>query len=259
MKKSKISFVIIAHNEEQNIVSCLESISWADEIILVDCESTDQTVKLAKKYTEKIFLRKNIPNLNINKSFGIKQATNEWIFYIDPDERITPELAEQIKKIILQNDGYNGYIFPRKNYYFGKWLKHGGKYPDRQLRLFRRNKGYFACKHVHERLIVEGKYGKLNYPILHCTYKTVDEFLKKYCFYTSFQAGYLKQEGMRPNLKNFLLYFFILPLKRFTDRYFIKLGILDGVTGLFACIFESLFFVVSYMKFLGLHSFRKLR
>ena len=164
---SKLSVSIIGYNEDCCLDRCLSSVKDADEIIYVDCESFDDSVEVAKKYTDKIYSRKNNPNLNVNKSFGFTKATNEWLLYIDPDESVSYELWKEIKEIINSNSKYDGYYMPRKNYYFGKWLKRGAKYPDYQLRLFKKDKGEFQCAHVHEKIKVDGKLGYLKNPILH--------------------------------------------------------------------------------------------
>jgi len=247
-----LSVAIITHNEEDHIVECLESVkNLADEIIIVDCESADSTVKLAGKYTDKIFFRKNDPNLNINKSFAIEKASGDWILYLDPDEVVTNELAREIVSVVKvqSRDSYDGYFIPRKNFYFYKFLLYGGKYPDYQLRLFRKNKAYFPKIHIHERLVIPSRrIGYLRNPILHYTYKNVREFIEKLNFYTSFEANYLYKNGVRHNAVNFIKYVILLPMKRFLDRYLLRLGFLDGVVGLYVCIMESLFYPIAYFK-----------
>ncbi len=135
--QDKISFSLIAHNEGHNIQRCLESIKWANEIIVVDCESTDNTIKITKKYTKKIYHRKNETNLNINKSFGISRAKNKWIFYIDPDEEISNSLKKEILNILKNKSEYTAYKMPRKSFYVFNFLKYGENNPDFQTRLFK--------------------------------------------------------------------------------------------------------------------------
>jgi glycosyltransferase involved in cell wall biosynthesis len=247
-----LSVAIITHNEEDHIVECLESVkNLADEIIIVDCESTDSTVELARRYTDKIFFQKNDPNLNVNKSFAIEKASGDWILYLDPDEVVTAELAEEISNVVKVQSGNtcDGYFMPRKNFYFYKFLCYGGKYPDYQLRLFRKNKAYFPKIHVHERLVVPSRrVCYLRNPILHYTYKNIREFIEKLNFYTSFEARFLYKKGVRHNLGNFIKYVILLPVRRFLDRYILRLGFLDGMVGLYVCIMESLFYPIAYFK-----------
>ena len=144
----KLSVVISAYNEERMIEDCLKSARFADEIILVDNQSTDKTTEIAKRYTNKIFFRTNNPlMLNLNKNFGFTKATGDWILSLDADERVSKELKEEINNIIHQSSAIShqqsGYLIPRKNIIFGKWIQHGLWYPDDQLRLLRKGKGKF--------------------------------------------------------------------------------------------------------------------
>ncbi|HCJ67177.1 MAG TPA: glycosyltransferase family 2 protein [Elusimicrobia bacterium] len=245
----KLSVSIIAHNEAEHLDKCLESISWADEIIVVDCESNDNTVEVARKYTDKIFSRPNLPNLNLNKSFGIGQTKGDWILYLDPDERVSKELKEEILSCIQHPaSSINGYLTPRKNHYLGKWLRWGGQYPDRQLRLFKKGKAKFLCEHVHERIQIDGKIATLKGYLEHYPYSTINELLKKLVFYTDFQVGYLRNKGVKPNLFVAWRYLFWRPGTRFFRRYFLKLGFLDGYPGLLACLHDLLTEIFIYFK-----------
>lgn len=246
--KAKISFSIIAHNEEHNIKRCLESIKWADEIILVDCESTDRTVKIAKQYTKKIYPRENNPNLNINKSFGISMAKNKWIFYIDPDEEVSGDLKKEIFNIIRDDSRYNAYKIPRKSFYIFNFLKFGENYPDYQIRLFKQGYAKFPNKHVHEKLQVKGNIGKLKSLMFHYPYQSIQEYIKKLDFYTDFQADFLfKAHKKMPLIKLLYVVFFKSGIK-FLKKYFIKLGFLDGAAGLFAAFTHSITIIVSNFK-----------
>jgi len=137
-----ISVSVIGHNEERSVRRCLESVRWAGEIVFVDCASTDETARIASEFTGKVYSRENNSNLNVNKQFGIDRCAGEWVLYIDPDEVVTEELKNEIIAAVGRSpSGISGYLIPRKNYYFGRFLRFGGKYPDRQLRLFRKNVG----------------------------------------------------------------------------------------------------------------------
>ena len=145
-----LSVIISAWNEEAKIKRCLASVSWADEIIFVDNSSTDETSRIAKQFTSKVFKRPNNPMLNVNKNFGFSKATSDWILSLDADEEITKELAQEIRSAINAQNELSGYWIPRKTILFGKWIMHGLWWPDKQLRLFKKNKGKFPGIHVYE-------------------------------------------------------------------------------------------------------------
>ncbi|PIU83797.1 MAG: glycosyltransferase family 2 protein, partial [Elusimicrobia bacterium CG06_land_8_20_14_3_00_38_11] len=200
-----ISVSIIGHNEEKNIERCLESVRWADEIIFVDCASKDKTVEIAKKYTTKIFYKENNPNLNVNKQFGIEQCNGDWILYLDPDEVVTEELKNEILSEVSRfqlakfrlKSGIGGFLIPRKDFYFGKFLRFGGKYPDYQLRIFKKGFAKFLCKNVHEKVSIDGQILKLKSPMLHYPYQDISDMLKKSNFYTSRKAEYLFSQNKK--------------------------------------------------------------
>ncbi len=244
----KISAVITTFNEERKIEDCLKSVrQLADEIILVDGSSTDDTVKIAKKYTSKIYIRENNPMLNVNKNYGFMKATNEWILSLDADERVTLELAKEIKEILkspvlsLKSD-LNGYYVPRRNFIFGRWIKHAGWYPDYQLRLFKRGKGRFEEKHVHEMLNVEGKTGHLKSDILHLNYENVSQFLKKLLLYTQNEAEQLLGSGYIFDWRDCLR----MPFKEFLSRFFARKGYKDGLHGLVLSLLMAFYHLIVF-------------
>jgi glycosyltransferase involved in cell wall biosynthesis len=245
----KITISLIGHNEAENLPQCLESLKWADEIIYVDCESSDNSLEIAREYTNRVFTRPNLRNLNINKSFGIDQSNSLWVLYLDPDEIIPGQTAQWIKNEI-KNPVNDAYLFPRKNHILGSWLKRGSQYPDYQLRLFRKDRAHFPCKHVHERLQVDGSTGKASYPILHHPYPTLETYIKKFNFYTSFEAIYLYENP--PSKLSGIKYILFKPLSRFFKRYLFNLGFLDGFPGLLAAFFDMINFPMRYFKYLEL-------
>ena len=247
--KKTISISIIGHNEAKNLAGCLASLDWADEIIFVDCESEDNSLEIARRFTSKVFSRPNVQNLNINKQFGIDQSTSSWILYLDPDERIPPETVIWIRETI-QNAGYDAYYFPRKNHMLGRWLRYGGQYPDYQLRLFRKGKAHFPCKHVHERLAVTGSTGKSPYELLHHPYPSLEQVIDKFNFYTTFEAIYLAES--HPSRLAGISYLLIKPVSRFFKRYILYGGFIDGYSGFVAAFFDMLNFPVRYLKYIEL-------
>ncbi|HNV72342.1 MAG TPA: glycosyltransferase family 2 protein [Candidatus Ozemobacteraceae bacterium] len=237
-------------DERHCLAAALDSAQWADEIVVVDCASTDGTPDVVAAYTKaRLFHRPNNPNLNVNKSFGFEQLTTDWVFYLDPDERIPAELAREIRAVIADTP-HNAFRLPRRNIFFGRFLAHGGQYPDTQLRLFRRGKARFANKHVHESLDVDGTTGRLSEPFDHLPYPDLESYLRKMIFYTGFQANFWAESGMKPGMINTLRYFCLRPAGRFFRRYLLKRGFQDGWQGFVAAVGDAFQTIISYARFL---------
>jgi len=246
----KLSVVISAYNEEKNIEECLNSVKWADEIILIDNTSTDRTVEIAKKFTDKILIYPNNLMLNINKNYGFSKATSEWILSLDADERVADELKQEILKNIhnsefrIQNS-INAFWIPRKNIIFGKWIKHSIWWPDYQLRLFKKDKGKFSCKHVHEYLKAEGKTEKLKNPLIHYNYQTISQYLHKLDkIYTENEAENIIKSGRRLVWQDALR----MPVRDFLKTFFAQEGYKDGTHGLVLSLLQSFYALVVFVK-----------
>lgn len=235
---AKLSVVITAFNEEKNIGDCLESVKWADEIIVVDNSSQDKTREIAKKYTKKIHLRPNYPMLNINKNFGFEKAVGDWILSLDSDERVEPELREEMQAILKNPpEKPNGFKIPRKNIIFGKWIEHTGWYPDYQLRFFKKDKGKFAAKHVHEQLTLSGETGVLKGNLLHLNYTSVAQFFyKMHQIYAPNQAQNIWESGKEVVWQDAISW----PIQEFFRRYFVFEGWKDGFHGLVLSLLQAL-------------------
>jgi glycosyltransferase involved in cell wall biosynthesis len=233
---AKLSVVLVTHNEEKFLRECLESVSFAGEILVVDTGSTDKTVRIAKEFTNKVIFETNKPNPNKNMNIGFEAATGEWILLTAPDERISQELKEEILQVINSSDSLDGYFIPRKNFFLGKWLKHGGNYPDWQLRLFKKGKGKFPEKHIHEFLRVEGQVGYLKSPLIHYPYRELSDLLQKIKLYGEGDFDYLQERGWQIKPPNYLWFFALRPFLIFCRNYFWRLGFLDGVEGLIFAI-----------------------
>ncbi len=228
---AKISVVVSAYNEEKKIDKCLDSASFADEIIVVDNSSADKTSEIAKKYTKNIYSQKNDPTaIDLQKNFGFSKATGDWILSLDADETVSKELASEIKSIISnQKSEINGYMIPRKNFIFGEWIRHTGWYPDYQLRLFRKGKGKFLEKHVHEKLAIEGEIGKLENHILHQNYESISQFIHRAAdVYCPNEADYLIKNGYVFSSFDAIRF----PFDEFVNRFFQREGYKDGLHGL---------------------------
>jgi len=223
---SRVSVTIIAWNEEDRLKACLESVGWADEIIVIDAESTDKTVQVAREFTDKIWVRP-WPGFAAQKNFALEQADGEWILSLDADERVTPELRSRIDAIVRAGGPADGYSIPRRNLFWGAWVRHGGLYPDYQLRLFRRGAGRFVDSAVHESVLVAGRVEKVVEPLLHHSYRGLDDFVKRSNRYSTLAAAELVKWGDRPRLLGLAL----RPLGRFLSMYVLRVGFLDGWRG----------------------------
>jgi glycosyltransferase involved in cell wall biosynthesis len=241
---------MIAHNEAANIGEALASvIGWAEEVIVIDCESSDATGEIARRMGATVETRPNNANLNINKNISFELAGSDWILCLDADETIPDELKREIERTIERDPSENGFKLPRRNFYFGVPLMHGGNYPDKQLRLFRRGHGRFPAVHVHERLTVDGSVGDLHQPFDHHPYPTFDVWLRKFDFYTSFEATQLAERNIPITPKTIRHYMITRPLRRWIERLFLKGGIKDGVPGVLAATFDLMNNVVSFGKY----------
>ncbi|MCX5786143.1 MAG: glycosyltransferase family 2 protein [Elusimicrobia bacterium] len=225
-----ISIVIIAHNEEKNLPRALAGAGWADEIIFVDCASTDSTLALAQKREVKIFQRPNSLAVYVNKQFAMDQASCDWIFILDADEEITAALAAEIREKISDPGHCAAFKLPRKNFYYGKWLKHGGKYPDTQIRLFKKNLARYKPLLVHEKLEISGATGELTNPLFHYPCSDDADFNRKLEFY-----GAIVSENYFKNNTS-VFYSVIRPYLKLFNSLVVKLGILDGKAGVLTAL-----------------------
>lgn len=239
-----ISVVIATKNEERHILDCLEKVKWADEIIIVDMFSTDKTIKICQEFTNRIFQNNQNQVLNINKNLGFEKASFDWILELDADERITPELEEEIKKVLASQSSAEGYLIKFKNYFFGKFLNYGGWNPDYHLRLFKKGTAEYNTNFIHEQISFKGKKGVLKSPILHYSYETIEQFIAKTNFYTSLEVLNLKNK----NIKFHISSFFFSPLKEFLNRYLRLGGYKDGWHGLIIAFLMSQYILILKIK-----------
>jgi len=241
---SRLSVIIITYNEEENIKHCLESVQWSDEIVIVDAFSSDRTVEIAREFTPRVF-QNEWTNFSQQKNLALGKATSEWVLNIDADERVTPELKEEILAILnSQPQSFNGYYIARRNHYLGKWIRHCGWYPDYKLRLFRRGKGKFNERTVHESVLVEGRKGHLKSCLHHYSYKNLSDHLSKIDKFTSLAAEEMFKNGKRGRVFDLI---FRPPIK-FIKMYLIKKGYLDGTYGLIVSIIGSFYLFMKYLK-----------
>lgn len=244
MDKILVSAVIITKNEEANIEDCLKSVhGWVDEIIVVDDESTDQTVQIAEKYADKVFHRK-MDNEGTHRNWAYAQAKNAWVLSLDADERITEELHYEIAQV-LPEANVEAFTLPRRNYIGNYWLQHGGQYPAGQLRLFLKDKLRYEEVEVHPRVFMDGQVQHLTKDVIHYSYKDFTHFLAKLNGQTSMEAKKWFQTNRKISLGKALWRTF----DRFPRSYLRKKGYKDGFYGFMVSFFASLYQIISYAKY----------
>lgn len=236
MKKTKLSVIIPTKNEEEMIRDCLKSVRWADEIIVIDDFSKDKTVEIAKKFGAKIFLHR-WRGFSEQKNYGFKKATGNWILFLDADDRVTPELREEIlQEIKKPKPPFSGYDIPRLNNILGKDLYFGGWYPDYQRRLVKRDKFKEWKGKLHEQMLVDGQTGKLKSNIYHLTHRGLSWMLEKSIIYTRYEAEELLKSG-HPRM---VWWRFFRPMvQEFFYRLIRKSGWRDGMIGWIEAIYQS--------------------
>jgi len=244
---SKVSAVISAFNEEKNIARCLQSLSFADEIVVVDNSSIDKTAEIAKKYTDKVFSQKNNPaEIDLQKNFGFEKATGDWILSVDADEEVSQALAAEIKAITKKKNTISGYWIPRKNIIFGKFIQHTGWYPDPQLRLFKKGKGKYVKAHVHEAIKLEGESAYLKEFLVHHHYETITQFIRRTVdIYAPNEAKDYLDKGYQFSHFDAIRF----PLSEFISRFFSRKGYQDGFHGLMLSLLMAFyhFMIFAYL------------
>ena len=223
----RVSVCIITAGEEERLRPCLESVAWADEIIVVDAESTDKTVVIAREFTDRVIVRP-WPGFAAQKNFALAQATGDWTLSLDADERVTPEVRAAIERVLRGDGPATGYALPRKNIFWDRWVRHGRLYPDWQLRLFRRGAGRFVEHAVHESVRVDGPVARLEAPLLHVSYRDLADFLSRSNRYSTLAAEeWVRAGGRRVSAIDIVA----RPLGRFLSMYVLHAGFLDGLRG----------------------------
>ncbi|MGB9774383.1 MAG: glycosyltransferase family 2 protein [Bacteroidota bacterium] len=237
-----LSVTIITKDEEQNIAECLQSVRWADEIIVVDAESVDKTREVALQWTPHVIVHA-WEGYAQQKAFALSQATHEWVFSIDADERATPELQEEIASVLRNGTSCSGFYIPRKNFFLGKWIRSCGWYPNYQLRLFRREATQLTNRLVHEGFVVKGNVGYLKSAILHNTHPSIERTVKKINEYSTLQAQE-KAEGKRIRIIDVLF----RPVIAFCQHFFLRRGFTEGFYGFMVSAFHAMTNLLTYMK-----------
>ena len=224
--RATCSAVVITRNEEPRLRTCLASLAWADEIVVVDAQSTDGTVAVAREFTERIVVRP-WPGFAAQKNFAAEQAKGAWVLSVDADEEVSADLRQEIRDVLFEPSPVVGYAVPRRNIVWGRWVRHGGLYPDWQVRLFRRGRGRFVERAVHESVEVSGEVRRLGGPLIHRSYESVSQFLERANRYSSLAADDLVRGGARVGPLTLML----RPVGRFLAMYLLRRGFLDGTPG----------------------------
>jgi len=240
-----LSAIIITQNESRNIHDCLKSVSWADEIIVVDAESTDNTRDICGEFTKNIFVRP-WTGFADQKQFALEKASQPWVLSLDADERITGELAQEIQQLLQSSTTISGFKIPRLSTFLGKPIYHGGWYPGYQLRLFRRDKCRLSTSRVHEGFIVEGTVGVLHNHMMHFTHATLKESLARLNRYSSLEAQdrFERKPGKRVHWWDLLTH----PLGEFFRKFIVKSGWRDGMHGFLMAMISAAVKLALYAK-----------
>jgi glycosyltransferase involved in cell wall biosynthesis len=224
--RPRLSVVVVTLNEAERLRACLESVAWADEIVVVDAESDDKTATIAREFTDRVVVRP-WPGYAAQKNAAIDLATGDWILSLDADEIVSSDLAADIDRVLAANGPADGYAVPRRNIFWGRWVRHGGLHPDWQVRLFRRARGRFAPRAVHESVNVDGRVERLAGHLEHRSYRDLGDFLARADRYATLAATEAVAHGRRVGVGDLVL----RPLGRFLVMYVVRGGFLDGWRG----------------------------
>jgi glycosyltransferase involved in cell wall biosynthesis len=238
-----VTATIITLNESANVAAALESVAWADEIVVVDAESTDDTAAIARRYTDRAIVRP-WPGYIEQKNFAAAQAAHDWIFSLDADERVTPELASEVRALVSGSPECAGYRVPRLSHYLGRWIRSTDWYPDYQLRLYDRRRGRWAGRYVHEGLQTDGPVGRMRADLLHYPYRDVSHHLRTMDRYTTLAVRQMYEDGRRAGARQILLH----PPAAFFRNYVLRGGFRDGTAGLVVSLLNAYYVLLKYVK-----------
>ncbi len=238
-----VSVYVLTFNNSRTIDRCLKSLSWADELIVVDSFSTDDTYDICKRHTEKVYQRKWTGHRD-QYQYAADLTTHPWIMFVDADEEVPLELAEEIRRTLDEGaEGIDGFLVYRRTYYLGRWIRYGGWYPDGEIRLCRREKGRWEGG-LHARIAVDGKIGYLKSEYLHYTYRDISDQIQTIDKYSRIAAQDMLEKGESFNLFKLLFH----PPFRFVKEYFLKSGFRDGLPGLVIVVSTMFYVFIKYAK-----------
>ncbi len=238
-----LSVTIITLNEEKNLRACLESVAFADEIIVVDSGSEDQTLSIAREFTDQVF-QEPWQGFARQKNLAQDKALGPWILNVDADERVTPGLKEEILWLLRNGSPYTGFRIPRKNFFCGQWIRHGGWYPNYQLRLYQKEAGSFTQREVHEQVVIKGRVGILKTPLEHFTHDSLSDYLNRMDRYSDLSAEQYLLEGKKVSWLEILF----RTKYTFLKMWLLQGGILDGANGFVLAVLYSYYTFIKYAK-----------
>ena len=239
-----LSVIIITKDEEAAIRRCLESVSWADEIVVVDSGSADRTVEICRQFGAKVQVTVDWLGFGVQKNRALDAASGEWVLSVDADEWLSPALQTEIRGVVVAPGDYAAYRMPRLSSYCGRFMRHSGWWPDPVLRLFRRGRARFSDDLVHERLIVQGTTGALSQPILHESFVDFEEVLDKINRYSSAGAQAMAAKGRKGSLVHAVAH----GLWTFLRTYVLSAGFLDGREGFMLAVSNAEGVYYRYLK-----------
>ena len=243
-----LSVAIVTFNEEENLARTLASVAWADQIIIVDSGSADRTVEIAHSFNATV-LERPWPGFAEQKNFALSQCTSDWILTLDADEELTAELQQQIRQTLSTDPAADAFYLKRRNLFLGRWIKHGGFYPDPKLRLFRRGAAQFEERAVHETVQFPGDPGHLHGDLLHHAYPTLQAYIEHMNAYSALGAQQAIQKGkIGRGILPFLWNVWVNPVATFHYNYFLRGGFLDGREGLLLHLYHSVYVSWKYAK-----------
>ncbi|MBN1621169.1 MAG: glycosyltransferase family 2 protein [Endomicrobiales bacterium] len=244
MEKKKLSVYILSYNNENKIRDCLESVKWADEIVVLDSFSTDKTVDICKEYTKNI-IQEKFAGFGRLRNIALSHTSNDWILSVDTDERVTVELKNEIEEMLKGEIKADAYYVPRISHFLNHQIKHCGWYPDyRQPQFFNKNKMKYTSQLVHETFELNGKIGYLKGHMLQFPFFTLDELFSKMDRYSSLRAREMTEQGKKFNISQLLIH----PVGTFLRMYVQKAGFLDGREGFILSVLYSYYVLVKYVK-----------
>jgi glycosyltransferase involved in cell wall biosynthesis len=247
-RRATLSVAIVTLNEEANLPRTLESVAWADEIVVVDSGSTDGTRAIAQSHGAR-FVIEPWRGFAAQKNFALSLCASEWVLSLDADEAVSPELAASIQKVMVTPPSHAACALPRRNFFLSRWIRHGGYYPDPKLRLFPRGQGTFQETPVHETAIFSGNVETLHGDLLHDAYPTLASYLDHMERYSTFGASIAIQRGRTGrNLLSFLNGVLLNPVATFFYNYILRAGFLDGREGLLLHLYHSAYVSWKYAK-----------
>ncbi|MCB1154094.1 glycosyltransferase family 2 protein [bacterium] len=239
----KLSVTIIAKNEADNLERCLTSVRFADEIVVLDSGSTDGSVEIARRFTERV-VETDWPGHVKQKQRAVDAATHDWILSLDADEEVTPELAESIRAALADPNPPDAYELTRKVYYLGRWIEHCGWYPEWRVRLFDRRKAHWGGYDPHDQVICDGRVARLRGDLHHYSYRNMTHHLSRINEYTTIMADEYAKKGRRASLADMIF----RPGFNFFKKYILQRGFLDGAPGFVICVLASYYVFLKYAK-----------